>query len=69
MNNNQTKISILFPSFNGEQFLKKNLESIQNLKNLNEIEVLIIDNNSKDSSIEIISSYKDKINLKLIILK
>ena len=60
------KISIIFPSYNGERFLKRNLNSIKKLSYLNEIEIIIVDNNSTDSSIEIIKSYKKEINIKLI---
>lgn len=66
MNSNTPKISIIFPSYNGEKFLYRNLNSIKNLSNLDEIEVIIIDNNSTDSSIEIIQSFKSKIKLNLI---
>ncbi len=59
-------ISIIFPSYNGAKFLKRNLDSIKTLDNLNEIELIIIDNKSKDSSINIIKSYDKEINLKLI---
>ena len=45
MNTDNPKISIIFPSYNGERFLKRNLDSIKNLSNLNEIELIIIDNN------------------------
>lgn len=65
MDDFNTKISIIFPSYNGEKFLKRNLESIKNLTNLYEIELIIIDNNSNDSSIEIIHDYKKDINIKL----
>ncbi len=58
-------ISIIFPSFNGERYLYQNLNSIRNLNNLEEIELIIIDNNSIDSSIEIINSFK-KIKITLI---
>lgn len=36
------------------------------MKNLNEIELVIVDNKSKDSSIDIIESYEKEINIKLI---
>ena len=65
MNKLKPKISIIFPSYNGESFLIRNLESIRNLTNLNEIELIIIDNNSNDSSIKIIKKYQNYINLKL----
>jgi len=66
MDESNLKISIIFPSYNGEKFLNRNLNSIKNLSNLDEIELIIIDNNSSDSSIEIIKSYDKIINIKLI---
>lgn len=66
MNILNPKISIIFPSYNGEKFLKRTLDSIKNLNYLDKIELIIIDNNSVDSSIDIINSYKDYINIKLI---
>ena len=66
MNDSKTKISIIFPSYNGEKFLCKNLKSIQQLSNLNEIELVIVDNNSNDSTKEIIKSFNHKINITLI---
>ena len=60
------RVSIVFPSYNGVEFLKKNLDSIKNLKNSDEIEVVIVDNMSRDSSINVIKSYEREINIKLI---
>ncbi len=60
------KISIIFPSYNGEKFLHRNLDSIKQLSNLNEIELIIVDNNSKDSSKEIIKSYSKTLHIKLV---
>ena len=61
------RVSIVFPSYNGAKYLKKNLDSIKNLKNNDEIEVIIVDNMSIDSSINVIKSYEKDINIKLII--
>ena len=60
------KISIIFPSYNGEKYLVQNLNSIKNLNNSENIELIIVDNNSKDLSIEIIESYKNSLNINLI---
>ena len=60
------KISIIFPSYNGEKFLHRNLDSIKQLSKLNEIELIIVDNNSKDSSKEIIKSYSKTLHVKLV---
>ena len=64
-NNSDILISIIFPSFNGEEVLYNNLHSIQNLINLNEIELVIIDNNSEDSTKKIVKSFKE-LNINLI---
>ena len=60
------RVSIVFPSYNGVEYLKKNLDSIKNLENNDEIEVVIVDNMSIDSSINVIKSYEKDINIKLI---
>lgn len=59
------EISIIFPTYNGEKYLYRNLNSIKNLVNLNEIEIVIVDNNSIDSTKEIIKSFNN-ININLI---
>ena len=66
MNEKKPQISIVYPSFNGEPYLKKNLDSIKNLTNLDEVELVIVDNNSTDLTIKLIESYKNKIKIKLI---
>ena len=64
MDNSGVKISIVFPSYNGEKVLFRNLKSIQKLSNLGDIELVIIDNNSTDSTKKLIKSFKNlKINL------
>ncbi|MFW9971761.1 MAG: glycosyltransferase family 2 protein, partial [Candidatus Odinarchaeota archaeon] len=66
MANLPSTISIVIPSYNGAPCLKKNLESIKSLNNLNEIELVIVDNLSTDSTLSIIKSYENDINIKLI---
>ena len=60
------RISIIFPSYNGVKFLEKNLNSIKNLNNLDEIELVIVDNKSKDSTINVINSFANNININLV---
>ncbi len=59
-------ISIIIPAFNGARCLKKNLESIKALNNLDEIELVIVDNMSTDSTVNTIKSYENDVNIKLI---
>lgn len=63
------KISIIFAMLNGERFLNRCLDSIRNLSNLNEIEIVIINNNSTDNSLEIIRTYENELNINIINLE
>ena len=59
-------ISIIIPTFNGVRCLKKNLDSIKALNNLDEIELVIVDNMSTDSTVNTVKSYEKDVNIKLI---
>ncbi len=52
-------LSVVIPSYNHEKFIKQAIDSVlkQTYKNL---ELIVIDDGSKDSSIDIIKSYKDE---------
>ena len=52
------KVSILLCSYNAELYVRDTLQSLLNQTYVN-IEILILDNNSKDTTVEIIKSYKD----------
>jgi len=56
---NNPKISIIITIYNGESYLSKSILSIQN-QNFKEIEIIIIDGNSKDNSINIIKELMKK---------
>ena len=51
-------ISVCIATYNGERFIKKQLDSILSQISKND-EIIISDDNSSDSTIEIIQSYKD----------
>ena len=53
------KISIISPIYNREHFILRFLKSIQN-QNFNKIEIILIDDFSKDNTITIIEEYKKK---------
>jgi glycosyltransferase involved in cell wall biosynthesis len=50
-----TKVSILIPVFNGDQYLEETLDSVLDQQNVGEI--VIVDNGSTDKTIEIITRY------------
>ena len=53
---NQVKVSIVVPIYNAEKDLEKCLDSVVN-QTLKEIEIILIDDGSKDSSAEICKNY------------
>ncbi len=53
------KISAILPVYNGEKFLKEALDSILN-QTFGDFELVIVDDCSKDGSMNIIKNYKDK---------
>ncbi len=59
MNNIQPKISVIVPVYNTEKYLAKCLDSILN-QSLKDLEVLVINDGSKDKSQSIIEAYQAK---------
>ena len=59
----EEKISILISNFNKEKYLNECIQSCLNQKYKN-LEIIIIDNNSTDNSLNIIQSYFNKITYK-----
>ena len=53
------KLSVIIPCYNTEKYIKKCLDSVLN-STLKDIEVIVINDGSKDSTLDIIKSYKDK---------
>ena len=67
------KITVLMPVYNGEKYLRESVDSILN-QTFTDFELLIINDGSTDSSMEILNSYSDsririvtnEVNLRLI---
>lgn len=55
-------VSIIVPVYNGEKTIKKCLDSIL-AQTLKEIEIIVINDNSSDSTLQILKSYKKEIVL------
>lgn len=56
---NKKDVSIIVPIYNAEKYLKKCIDSIVN-QTKKEIEIILVNDGSKDSSEEIIKTYNDK---------
>ncbi len=72
--NTKKKVTVLMPVYNGEKYLQEAIESILN-QTFTDFELIIINDGSTDSTLDIIMSYKDprirlvqnESNLKLIV--
>lgn len=62
------KVSIIVPIYNSEKFLKKCLDSLINQTYKN-IEIVCVNDGSKDNSLEILKDYKSKDNRVVVIDK
>ena len=56
------KVSILIPMYNSELYIDRCILSIPNRK---DIEVIVVDDNSKDKSLYVINKYKDIYNIRI----
>ena len=57
MNNNEHKVSVIIPVFNGEQYLFETLQSVIN-QTYTDIEVIVVDDGSTDNTEKIIKQFK-----------
>ena len=62
------KVSIIIPNYNGEKYIDKCLNSINN-QVYDNIEVIVIDDGSRDNSLDIISKYKKTIKFDFKLVK
>ena len=67
MEQNQIKVSIIIPVYNAEKYLSHCLDSLVN-QTLKEIEIICINDGSKDSSLNILEEYQKKdLRIKIIV--
>lgn len=68
MSSNELLVSIIIPVYNGEKYIMKCLDSINN-QSYTAIEIVIVDDGSTDQSIELINSYAKKVGTHIIIIR
>lgn len=56
---NRCQVTVLMPVYNGQSFLREALDSVLVQGGVNELELLVLDDGSKDASPEILASYND----------
>ena len=53
------KVSVIMPVYNAQKFLKETVDSVLN-QTLRDIELIAIDDGSKDKSLDILKKYAEK---------
>ena len=61
----QPWLSVIIPTYNGSKYLAASLDSIA-LQQDNDLECVVIDDGSTDNTLEIVASFEDRLNIKLI---
>ena len=56
-----TRVAVVIPNFNGEEFIADAIDSLLNQTHI--ANIIVVENGSADNSLEIIESYKDKITI------
>ena len=62
LNKKDKLISIVIPTFNSEKTIKKSINSILLQKLENQIEIIVVDDNSSDKTINLVKNIKIKKN-------
>ena len=62
-------VTIVIPAFNEEKYLASCLDSLVNQKTNLKYEVIVVDNNSTDRTAKIASSFKNRMNIRVIFEK
>ena len=57
LNSREQKVSVLVANYNNSIYLNRSIKSIQN-QNYKNIEIIVVDDNSTDNSIEILKKIK-----------
>lgn len=60
------QVSTVIPAYNEEKYIGDCLKSLTNQQTSLNYEVIVVDNNSTDKTAEVVKSFKDKLNLRLI---
>ena len=62
-------ISVVIPAFNEEKYISNCLDSIVRQESAQNLEVIVVDNNSTDNTLKVIQKFRDRLNLKIVIEK
>ena len=59
-------LSIIIPTLNEEDNIKKTLNKIQKISNKIDLNIIVVDDNSKDNTLKLVELFKKKLDIKII---
>lgn len=59
-------LSVVIPVYNEERYIADCLESLVRQRTKQKFEVIVVDNNSTDNTVQIVQKYKNKLDLKIV---
>lgn len=59
-------ITIVIPTINEEKNISKTLKKISGTKDLNKVQIIVVDDNSLDNTATVVNNFKNKIDVRLI---
>lgn len=59
-------ISVIIPAYNEEQNITRCLNALTVQKTNKKFEVILVDNNSTDGTVELANKFNNKLNLKIV---
>src|SRR3989338_2289405 len=60
-------ISVVIPAYNEEKYISNCLDSIVRQESAQNLEVIVVDNNSTDNTLKVIQKFRDKLNHKNVV--
>lgn len=60
------QLSVIVPTYNSEDYILDTLEQVYKLSKLVEMELIVVDDGSRDSTTQLIKKYENKMSLKII---
>ena len=60
--NKKSRVSVIIPAYNSAKYIKKCIDSLM-IQNYNNLEVIVVNDGSKDNTLDILKTYGDKIKI------
>ena len=59
-------LSIIIPTLNEEENIEETLNKIEKISNKIDLNIVVVDDNSKDNTLKLVELFKEKLDIKII---